>query len=868
MDQMRRNIVILKGAAGALFCFCLVPACAEGPAGPSWGGWGVDACLTALADPPARAAYLPQLRAAGITILRERGPNPAMAELHGAGFRVVSFLGLGPLPIEQPSNTVPEDLLAVFSAAKAMQRLHGRYVDAWEMVGEPDVGYCPDLPDRVAAFQKAVYLGIKAGAEQERRKAEGERRKAESGKADIGNAEGGRQTTDGGGQLTESERRKAEREKAEIGNGEGGTTDSADHLPERVGAGHTSLVLMGALALPPGPWLERAARNGLLDYTDAYNFHFYGFAEDLTGVIRAHEAFAMKWVDLRTRTIVGSDPLSGPRECGRSAGERRPYRSAETPSPDPLADARGHDDHLGPGHTSEGFPIWITECGLNAVTPDDFLNPARRQMQADFTLTTAKGARASDNVAVFMPFILMQTGDPYALTLAPDRPLPAWEAYAGYSRRHPFPSRMLAMPPSDPNPIVVQWMPDNRTTVPHKVSGTYRFLEGQSIRGVLRIYNLGEESMQGRLEGGALRHVRLESRDLCPVEPTLGGAGDVSELPVSEGSTRTHGQDARATQAQVRGQAAYATAERRTMATTVENSGQPAFRSSGLTIPALGRVDLPVTFAPNAAGYFREFWEASFLDVRDGRSPVCFGLESMPSEDDLVAVPFELSLEGHGMIGHPELDGASVTSESGAWTGINGLVVETERFESESRSQNPKQQVGGAGKPLLLRASVTECISRLSLEQAGKPALLPASIPNQRQSEEAPAMTTIVNDPLRPTMAIARVRGLPPHGFLHLQLDRPMDASFRVRVDLVDRSGQRFTIWENCGASYFEPRDEAWLNLDDFHVYFWGRCSENPVFRPKDVDQIRLRFYFSRANDPRMIQLSLWQPRGEPVFQR
>ena len=106
-------------------------------------------------------------------------------------------------------------------------------------------------------------------------------------------------------------------------------------------------------------------------------------------------------------------------------------------------------------------------------------------------------------------------------------------------------------------------------------------------------------------------------------------------------------------------------------------------------------------------------------------------------------------------------------------------------------------------------------------------------------------------DPLWPPLAIARVNGLPLQGFLRLQLDRPMDADFRVRVDLVDRHGQRFTVWENLGASYFGPNDDVWLNLEDFHIYFWGRCSENPVFRPQDVEEIRLRLYFARANDQR-----------------
>jgi hypothetical protein len=126
------------------------------------------------------------------------------------------------------------------------------------------------------------------------------------------------------------------------------------------------------------------------------------------------------------------------------------------------------------------------------------------------------------------------------------------------------------------------------------------------------------------------------------------------------------------------------------------------------------------------------------------------------------------------------------------------------------------------------------------------------------------SVTTLNNDPLQPTMAIARVRGLPPRGFLRLQLDRPMEAGLKVRMDLIDRLGQRFTIWENLGASYFGRSDDVWLNLADFHIYFWGRCSEHPDFRAQDIEEIRLRCNFMRANDPRMIRLSCWQMRGDP----
>jgi len=44
--------------------------------------------------------------------------------------------------------------------------------------------------------------------------------------------------------------------------------------------------MMAALALPPGPYFEAFVSNGGLSYADAFNYHYYGYAEDFTGVYR------------------------------------------------------------------------------------------------------------------------------------------------------------------------------------------------------------------------------------------------------------------------------------------------------------------------------------------------------------------------------------------------------------------------------------------------------------------------------------------------------------------------------------------------------------------------------------------------------
>jgi hypothetical protein len=684
-------------------------------------GWGIDAVLTGHIKAEERPAYLALLRESGIGWLRERGPNAAFGELQSAGFRVISFLGLQGVRPERPENQLPEDLLAVYRAAEAMVRTYPA-VEAWEMVGEPDVGYARDLPDRVVAFQKAVYLGISAGS------------------------------AGSDGQMG--------------GAADGQNIRTSEH-PNNGSSAPAPLVLMGALALPPGPWLERAARNGLLDYTDAYNFHFYGNAEDLTGAINAHRAFIARWdtVGLARRAGRDDQPLDRGRR-GMSAIGLATAGAATLPAATPL-------------------PLWITEAGLNAVDPDDILNPARRQLQADFTVSTTRQARAATDVAMFMPFILVHEGDPLAMTLAgkpedrsgggaedrrseladgplgadlltlrpsdPPEPqitrLPAWEAYAKFTREHPWPLRPLARKPQDPNPVVVQWLPDPATSVAHKVSGTYRFREGAPMRGEIRVYNLGTTTVRGHLRAPALGHAHVEG---------------------------------------------------------IAVAADGWMESPEIEIPALSRATFPVVLTPEVTGYFREDWEPVFAGPGGKTSAVFFAIERAPEERDFRAEPLVLQSLPRGRSSFPQFAEYRVGETSGAWTTVNRLQI---------------QKVEGGATRFWTEA--------------------------------------VENDPLQPTMAVARLNGLPAEGFIRMHLDRPMDRNTQVRVDLVDDAGQRFCIWENFGRSYARPWEDVWLNLRDFGLYIWSRATSRPEFRPERVREIQLRFYFAQAKDPIEVGFTL-----------
>lgn len=501
------------------------------------GGWGVDACLTCHVDSENAARGLNLLRQSGVRWVRERGvfiADPAVAAAGGdetvnrlramkaAGLRVVAFVG-GSAPVERPENQLPENLLAVYQAAFRQGRDCAEIVDAWEMTGEPDVGYCRDLPDRLAAFNKALFLGLHDGA---------------------------------------------------------------------ASVGKPTIVLMGALALPAGPWLERAAENGLLDYTDGYNFHYYGNSHELAGHIRGHRQ--------ASRAL---QPLAWPTPL------QRPARPADRPER-----MRGTVIRV-----PRKLPLWITECGVNATAPGDFLNAERRAFQAEFTRATARQAWAGRDVAVFMPFILVHAGDPHALVLAETMtPLPAWDAYAQLTREVAWPDRALVSEADRAGRVVLQWMPA-AGTASHKVSGTYRLRGAEPLNGEFRLYNFSDRAVTGVLEPDS------DSAHLATSYPR----------PIAP-----------------------------------------------VTIPARGSVAVPVAYVPKTeTGYFRDWTTVRFRVGGRALAQVAFGLERLPEAADFTMQPVALqTLAGTSRLYPPHVNREGAAAAP--WRLFNGLQATSLRTET------------------------------------------------------------------------------------------------------------------------------------------------------------------------------------------
>ncbi len=700
--------------------------------------WGIDGCLSVhVKDPDEFAGYVDLLKASGIRWVRERSvwENEAIkarlalerdAGLHTSAFARTPGIGKP----EREGNHLPEDLLAVYQAAYRQAKGAAGLVPVWELQNEADMGYIKDLPERYTAYARAMYLGLKDGARD---------------------------------------------------------------------AGHPTTVLMGAVGLPPGPWLERAAANGLYAYADAANIHFYGLAPELRGAIAAHRAFIREHVSLE-----GREPRSAGRLARHEHGWQGP-RPWGSKRPEPL------------NRRADALPIWITECGINMVTQEDFNDSERRAAQHDFTVETALTAWREPDVAVFMPFVLVWKKDGHTMTMSPTEHFPAWTAYETLTRELRWPAdRVMTRPPVDPSRLILQWLPDAprravegtresgggggdeparydspaKPVRTHKVAGTYRFTDGGSITGAVRLYNLGDTPRRGRLRwaDGAAFTVRAAQQaetdlNLSP-QPKLGDSrGSAGPTPNPPSLIPN------------------------------DSSLLDGGRYVAVEVPPMGMVEVPVVFTPRAAlGYFREEWRAEFMPT-DGAGetwPVVFGLERLPVVMDFDIAPLPVapapSADWKGFAMAPEV----VTSASGPWRGRNGVDIVN---ASES-------DVSGIFK-----------------------------------------VTTSQAHPMQPPSVAVRLQGLPEDGLLLVRADQPLVPWRRVRVDLFDDRGQRYTQWENGGMDYHGDGSEMWLSLRDFHIYFWGVTTADYRFDPKRIVELQLRFYLYDPEDEMSVTVELATPR-------
>ena len=194
-----------------------------------------------------RVRGLPQSTATnGAEVKRQQD---ALRALQARGFRMIALLRWSRADwrsAERPGGgqRVPLDLREVYAKTKALCAAYGDGLTAFEIENEPDISFVEENPETYLAFLKAAYLGIKS---------------AQPETLETPRSAGARGQSPLFARLRPAPR------------------------------ANSPWVVMAPLALPPGPYFERLVANGLFSYTDAFNYHFYGFADDFTGTYRQFE---------------------------------------------------------------------------------------------------------------------------------------------------------------------------------------------------------------------------------------------------------------------------------------------------------------------------------------------------------------------------------------------------------------------------------------------------------------------------------------------------------------------------------------------------------------------------------------------------
>ncbi|MCE0483907.1 MAG: hypothetical protein LV479_06685 [Methylacidiphilales bacterium] len=257
----------------------------------------------------------------------------------------------------------------------------------------------------------------------------------------------------------------------------------AIYLGLKEASGEAKPVLLPAMGLPPGTWQERADRNGLLSYGDAFDFHYYSYARDFSDAIHLTQDFLAK----------------------NSTGK----------NPAPL-------------------PLWVTEINLDSIPRDDVDSVSERQEQAEFLQATARTA-AEEKLAGFMPYAFRDAALPqYSLTKQDAGAYPGWTAYAAATR-----ACSLSSTPkwinnySKASHVILQWLPDAGCCDAYKPGGTYRFHDApghpgrQPVTGELRVYSFSQSPVQGFLRVHGPKYIQWTIDDKTPPGK---GVGDWTEL--------------------------------------------------------------------------------------------------------------------------------------------------------------------------------------------------------------------------------------------------------------------------------------------------------------------------------------------------
>jgi hypothetical protein len=242
----------------------------------------------------------------------------------------------------------PLDLREAHTRARRLAATYGDLIEAWEVENEPDIGFFADQADVFAAYYKAIALGLAAG-------------RAEAW---------------------------------------------SNYPATATRPAARSLIVMPAMALPPGPYVEQLLANDFLAYAEGANLHYYGFAEDY------RDAHA------RLREALGARPAAPPRPpLGPPA--RRPGSQALTaPDRDP---------------SWRKLPVFVTEWGYARLDGYDAQTVAGRVRQWRYFQALQTSNRAlgvSAPMAFYLPPFFEYGAKEFGLGMPPAS---AREAHYGFA---------------------------------------------------------------------------------------------------------------------------------------------------------------------------------------------------------------------------------------------------------------------------------------------------------------------------------------------------------------------------------------------------------------------------------------------------
>ncbi len=250
-----------------------------------------------------------------------------LRQLRDRGFRVVSILEWSPASWpggirSGGEERLPLDLKEAYNRCRALARTYGDLIEYWEIENEPDISFVWENAETMVAYVKACSLGLRAG------------------NADRAEAR---------------ERASASHQTLATRNQQPASSDQPLATSNQPQPPASSLVMSPPFALPPGPYFAQMAANDYLAYVDAFNYHYYGFAEDF-GAVRD------RWIE----ALGEAEQVASRQSLGTSY--QPPATSHQSPSPS--------DQQL-----ATRLPIFLTEYGFGLLDADARWNTAGRERQ-------------------------------------------------------------------------------------------------------------------------------------------------------------------------------------------------------------------------------------------------------------------------------------------------------------------------------------------------------------------------------------------------------------------------------------------------------------------------------------------------------